>query len=231
MKKLFTLILIALLALPTMNVFAGTPPDMPAKEKKLYLTVYLQGLFNGTDMNKTVSDPTGPVYQWTGTIVDTITVELHDATNYANIIYTAYGVNLNQDGTTNTGTKTYISIPSTYTGDYRITVKTRNHIETTTAASVPFNTASITYNFTTAATQAYGSNMKEVTTGVFAIYVGDVNQDGNILSDDFNSVFSATKAIIVGYSNYDVNGDGNVLSDDFNTVFSATKAVISRQIP
>ena len=165
MKKLFTLILIALLALPTMNVFAGTPPDMPTKEKKLYLTVYLQGLFNGVDMNKTVSDPTGPVYQWPGTIVDTITVELHDAANYANIVYSVYGVNLNQYGTDNSGAKNYVSIPSNYNGDYYITVKTRNHVETPTATSVLLNTAIITHNFTSAATQAYGSNMKESAPG------------------------------------------------------------------
>ncbi len=229
MKKLFTLILIALLALPTMNVLGQ--PGMPTKEKKLYLTVFLQGLYNGVDMNKTISDPSVPDYQWPGTIVDTVTVELHDAADYTNIVYTAYGVNLNQDGTTNTGIKTYVSIPSSYNGDYYITVKTRNHVETTTAASVLFNTASITYDFSSAATQAFADNQVLLAPGVYGIYLGDINQDGNVLGDDFNFVFSAFKDGITGYSINDINGDGNVLGDDFNLVFSAFKNGVAKIVP
>jgi hypothetical protein len=204
---------------------------MPTKEKKLYLTVILQGLFNGVDMNKTISDPTGPVYQWPGTIVDTITVELHDAANYTNIVYTAYGVNLNQDGTTNTGAKTYISIPSTFNGSYYITVKTRNHVETTTNIPVLFNTGIITHNFTSAASQAFADNQVLLAPGVYGIYLGDVNQDGNVLGDDFNFVFSAFKDGITGYSINDINGDGNVLGDDFNLVFSAFKNGVAKIVP
>jgi len=229
MKKLFTLILITLLALPTMNVLGQ--PSMPTREKKLYLTVYLQGFYNGVDMNKVVSDPTGPVYQCAGTIVDTITVELHDATNYANIIYTAYGVNLNQDGTTNTGAKTYISIPSSFTGSYYITVKHRNHVETTTAAEVSFNTASITYNFTTAATQAFGSNMKEVSTGVFAMYVSDITQDGFINGLDLSAVNSDVLQQLTGYLSSDVNGDGYVNGLDLSAVNSNVLLQISVVTP
>ncbi|MFZ4414978.1 MAG: dockerin type I domain-containing protein, partial [Bacteroidales bacterium] len=215
--------------------FAGTPPDMPTKEKKLYLTVYLQGFFDATDMHKVIADATGPVYQWPGAIVDTITVELHDATNYANIVYTAYGVNLNQDGTANSGSKTYVSIPSSYNGDYRITVKSRNHVETTTAASVPFNTASITYNFTTAATQAYGSNMKESTagSGIFVLYVGDVNQDGAIEPlTDLAAVKAAINTYTGGYIPVDVNGDGVVEPlTDYAIVKAAINTYVTATLP
>ncbi|MFZ4800272.1 MAG: hypothetical protein ACOYMA_22475, partial [Bacteroidia bacterium] len=217
--KLFTLILIALLALPTMNVFGQQldgPPPLPSKEKKLYLTVFLQGFFDVTDMHKVIADPSGPVYQWPGAIVDTITVELHDAADYTNIVYTAYGVNLNQDGTANTGSKTYVSIPPTYNGSYYITVNHRNHIETTTAAEVLFNTASITYDFTTSASQAYGSNMKMLSTGVYGLFAGDVQKDGTLEPlTDLANVKLKIDTFQGGYINEDVDGDGLVepLSD------------------
>ncbi|MFZ4414811.1 MAG: hypothetical protein ACOYOV_17125, partial [Bacteroidales bacterium] len=213
--------------------FAGTPPDMPTKEKKLYLTVFLQGFFNGTDMDKVVADATGPTYQWAGTIVDTVTVELHDAADYTNIVYTAYGVNLNQDGTTNTGAKTYVSIPSSFNGSYYITVKHRSHIETTTFDVVPFNTATINYNFTTAANQAFGSNMKETapSSGIFALYSGDINQDGLVNLTDLSAVNFSALQIETGYLVNDLNGDGLVNLTDLSAVNFNALQLVAKNTP
>ncbi|MFZ4399880.1 MAG: hypothetical protein ACOYO1_07590 [Bacteroidales bacterium] len=208
MKKLFTLILIAVFVLPSM---AQTPPPMPSKEKKLNLTVFLQGLYNGTDMNKAQDFVAGnPVDKFSGTIADVITVELHDAVTYATINYTVLA-DLNQNGTATTGGKTYISIPNTYSGSYYITVKHRNHVETTTANPVSFTDANITCNFTDAATKAFGSNMKLLAPGVYGLFAGDINGDGLIepLTD-----LAAVKATIdtygSGYVPSDINGDGNI---------------------
>ncbi len=66
------------------------------------------------------------------------------------------------------------------------------------------------YNFTTAATQAYGSNMILVAPGLYAFYSGDVNQDGTIdIFDQIeldNDIFNFNS----GYLPTDITGDGGV---------------------
>jgi len=214
MKKLFKLLLIALIVLPSMNVI-GQPP-MPSKEKKLNLTVMLQGLYNGVDMSKAQDFVAGnPVDKFTATIADVITVELHDAGNYATIVYTAPDVELLQNGTTSTSGKTYISIPNNFNGSYYITVKHRNHVETTSASPVTFSDANITYNFTTAAAQAYSNNLMQVNPGVFCIFAGDVNQDGFVsVADRDDFVHVAVVNLVKGYVAEDINGDGIVAVGD-----------------
>ena len=63
--------------------------------------------------------------------------------------------------------------------------------------------------------KAYGDNMKEVEPGVFAIYSGDVNQDGYIATDDVTIVDNDN--LIGASGNYlitDLNGDTYVGTDD-----------------
>jgi hypothetical protein len=95
------------------------------------------------------------------------------------------------------------------TGTYYVVIKHRSCVETWSAAGIAYTKGStVSYDFTTAASQAYGGNEVEVTSGVFAIYSGDCNQDGYVdpldLSlvdqDSYNYVSGAALAT-------DVNGD------------------------
>jgi hypothetical protein len=235
MKKLFTLILIALFALPTMNALAQNPPPMPAKEKKLTLTVLLQSLYNGVDMSKAQDYVGGvPVDKFQGTVAEVITVELHDAVTYATIVYSTTA-DLNTDGTAVTSGKTYISIPSSYTGSYYITVKHRNSIETTSINPVSFTTPTINYNFTTAAGQAYGDNLMLLNPGgsplVYGIFAGDVDQDGYVVIGDRDIVHNSAVAGTTGYVAEDVNGDGFVVIGDRDIVHINAVAGVTAVLP
>ncbi|MEI8205012.1 MAG: hypothetical protein WCH34_18485, partial [Bacteroidota bacterium] len=115
------------------------------------------------------------------------------------------------------------TVPSTINGDYYIQVRNRNHLETWSADVVSFNTGSnpVEYDFTTSADKAYafegGDLLPQVMVapGIYAFYVGDVNQDGIIDSGDFG-LFSADNEITAyGYLPTDFNGDGFVDSSDF----------------
>ena len=75
--------------------------------------------------------------------------------------------------------------------------------------------ASTSYDFSTADTQAYGSNMIEVENGVWAIYSGDINQDEFVDSFDFPSYDFDNLNFSSGYLATDMNGDGFVDSFDF----------------
>lgn len=232
MKRIRNLLIVMFLAIFAMQHLTAQPP-MPFKEKQLTLKVFLQGFYDaGTGQMNQCMIEDGVTPKFSGTTVDTIYVELRSATDYTTIVHTATAINLNQNGTAVTPGKTYISIPAAFNGSYYITVRTRNHLETTTAAPVSFATTTINYDFTTAATQAYGSNMMLKGTA-YCLYAGDINQDGVINNaGDVATVFSNVLNGSTGFIISDVNGDGIVVvSGDVSTVFSNVLSGIIKLIP
>jgi hypothetical protein len=180
---------------------------------QLALKVFLQGLYNVTNgnMNKCKDYvSTVLVNKFAGTIADTITVELHDANTYSTIVYKAVGIELNQNGTCNSTGLSYINIPAIYSGSYYVTVKSRNHLETTSAAPISFATGSVVYNFTDVATEAFGNNLVPLNTGVYGVYAGDVNQLGSINLLNVSAINSVALQQSNGYLSADLNGDGVV---------------------
>lgn len=92
---------------------------------------------------------------------------------------------------------------------YYIELKHRNSIETWSKTTQTFAGNSLTYNFTTAKTQAYGDNMINVDASPvrFAVYNGDVNQDGVIDLNDVLQTYNAANVFASGYVVTDINGD------------------------
>ncbi len=249
MKNITKLILIVLLAFPTISaigqpcmpgyVWNGTACVPAGTEKQLYLKVLFQGFQDvygtPTAMVKCQGDAGD---QFTGVITDTCTVELHDSiSGYSNIIYAAHGVEIDQDGTAHSTGKTYVSIPSIYTGTYYITIRHRNHIETTSAFTQSFVGATVTYDFTTAINKAYGSN-QILLNGKAWIFAGDIYiplnnppQDGIVETADIQSIITAIDAFSSGYTNDDLNGDGIVETADYQMVVTATDNFIGAVTP
>jgi hypothetical protein len=140
-------------------------------------------------------------------IADTITIELRDANTPSTVFSTTVGT----IGTNGIGN---ISLPPTASGGtYYIVLKHRNSIATWSANAVTFNNSSNSYDFSTGATQAYGDNLVNVGTGVYAIYSGDINQDGSVDFNDYPGLDIASSAGVLGYDANDLNGDASV---DFN---------------
>jgi len=171
------------------------------------------------------------VNKFAGTVADTITVELHDPATYASIVYKTAGIELNQNGTCNNTGLAYINIPGTFTGSYYVTIKIRNHLETTTAAPVSFATGVVNYDYTTAATQVFGNNMIQLNTGVFGVYTSDLNQDGDIDTTDRAMLLIDLNAAVLGYVVSDLNGDGAVNATDRGLLLSNLNAGVTRKIP
>lgn len=67
-----------------------------------------------------------------------------------------------------------------------------------------------TYDFTSAANQAYGSNMIEISSGLWAIYSGDVDQDEFVGIVDQGIVDNDVFNFSSGYVVTDITGDGFV---------------------
>jgi hypothetical protein len=73
-----------------------------------------------------------------------------------------------------------------------------------------------TYNFSNAASKAYASNQADMGGGVYAMYAGDMNQDGFVDPFDFSMFLDDSINFASGYFATDLNGDGFVDPFDFN---------------
>lgn len=93
---------------------------------------------------------------------------------------------------------------------YLLMLKHRNSIETwSKSAGITFTSSQAGFDFTTAAAQAYGNNMKQVDLSPvkYAVYGGDVNQDGTVDGADLNIIDNDSFNFVTGYVRSDVNGD------------------------
>jgi N-acetylneuraminic acid mutarotase len=172
----------------------------------LNLKMYLQGYFNAIDtsllpvlMNQGIN--AGPQN------CDTLELGLYDVSQ-GQITHTAKGI-LQTNGMLN------VSFPAgTYKKLYYLVIQQRNHI--LTWSSVPLLLIQNTnYDFTNMASKAYASNQIEVAPGVFAIFTGDINQDGVVDGLDYNEWENDSNNFAGGYFSTDLNGDGIVDGLDF----------------
>ena len=195
-------------------------------DKSLDLKLFLEGLWNGSNMNK-CKDGSQDVYA--SDIVDLISIELHDPANYSTIAYTFDDLELHKDSRVSSTSMNSIAIPPTVSGSYRITIKTRNHLETTSALGVSFAGNNISYDFTSAATSSYESDPSFTPTklknGIWMLYAGDSKHDSFYpelnfadLYDVFNKRSSATS--VFGYLPQDFDGDGDVSNADIYFMFN-----------
>jgi hypothetical protein len=190
--------------------------------------VFLEGLYNaGTgQMNKAQDhDGTAPFDMFPDDIADQITIELHASGNYGTPVESFTEVNLLQDGTAS------FAIPTGLAGSYYITIKHRNHLETVSANPIDFTDLTLAYDFTTAAAQAYGSNQKSLSGGVFGIYGGDVNGDGVLTGADLVAANANVRAGSAGYIATDTNGDGVMTGADLVLINGNVRAGIASQTP
>ena len=168
--------------------------------------------FNIEGYYNTVSQSMVPVKanQYVGTSttdVDDVTIELRTANG--TLVDTAIAA-LKTNGTA------VASFPTGASGSYYLVIKYKNAIETWSATPQLVGLTPLTYDFTNAASKAYGNNMKQVSPGVFAIYSGDINQDSNVDNLDYSAWEEDANNLMSGYFATDLNGDGNVDNLDYS---------------
>jgi hypothetical protein len=134
---------------------------------------------------------------------DSIDVELRSASTLALIQQTR--VLLHQDGTAH-------CVFQNLNGNYYVVVKHRNAIETWSALPIAIGPTPATYNFTTAASKAYGNNQADLLGDgtTWGFYSGDIAVDENIDLIDLGALENDISVFAFGYMATDMNGDGNV---------------------
>lgn len=174
----------------------------------LNLTTFIEGFYNPVS-NIMVSD-TAKVY-------------LRNATSPYAIVDSTKSL-LNSSGA---GTFTF-SYPVNGV-NYYIVIKHRNSIETWSSAGNIFTSNTLTYNFSTANTQAYGNNMKSVDASPlrYAIYSGDINQDGFVNLTDVVAAYNGSSNFTTGYVPADVNGDNIVDLTDVVITYNNSSNFVS----
>ena len=172
-------------------------------------------------------------------IVDWIFLELRDG---ADAVVATRSALLQRDGdiVDIDGGNSAVSFAGITLGDYSVVVRHRNHLGVKSASTVsmsPGTTA--TYDFTTGAAQAVGSQQEELETGVFGIYGGNANGDSAIptansgirmtgpssindalaLLNQLGGVY--TSSLFNVYETEDMNMDGNVRMTGPSTINDA----------
>ena len=155
----------------------------------LNLGMYIEGFWDGTTM-----------------VEDTVTVLLRGANS-------PYPIVGSEKGIVDAFGNLTVCIPGVSAGNYYIVLKHRNSIETWSASPVSLNSVSNYYNFSSSASQAYGSNLV-LKAGVYCIYSGDVNQDGTVDGTDTQLIDNDSFLFNSGYLPTDVNGDSFVDGTD-----------------
>jgi hypothetical protein len=169
----------------------------------LTVKLFLDGFYRGNGRLAAVANPLSD-----SLTCDTISVSLCSSTAPYQAIFSQQGV-LSINGNLS------INVPSTINGgNYFIRINHRNCLETWSAAPLLFSGSSVMYDFTLAPGAAYGNNLKATADGFFALYSGDVNQDGQINFNDVLLIDSGATQFKKGYYATDLTGDGITESSD-----------------
>ena len=188
----------------------------------LGLKIFFEGYYLGSGMMQPVllfQNVSGAV----GTETDTALVELRSTADPSIIVSSSKTLVL----TDGTGTAVFNGAGP---GTYWIAVKHRNSIQTWSAAPV---TLPGTYDFTSAITQAYLSNMVDAFgEGIFSFYSGDINQDEFVDIFDFPDFDADNQNFVsASYVATDLNGDGFVDIFDFPPFDANNQAFIMSMHP
>ena len=195
--------------------------------KNLNLKIFLEGLYNGETglMTKTRnSDGESDWETFAGNTVDTLSVLFAQTVDPYNIISETHGVPVNMDGSCR------VSVPGNVTQNCYIIVKHRNSIETWSKTGGEAFVDGMDYNFTNALSQAFADNLKPMGSS-FAIWSGDVTQDGYVDGFDLAEVFNYNLDGAFGYMADDVTGDGYVDGYDLALVFNNNLSGVGMNTP
>lgn len=205
---------------------------------RLMAKVYLEGAWNGTDMNAGPVDviPLGQPFSglpWnyagsesvTATppsVVDWALIEFRDATDAASATTatTVYqrAVFINTDGNiVSLDGYSPVYFDQAFTNNFYLVVVQRNHLDIMSNNALTLAGSSYDYDFSSGAAQVYGgtNGHKEISTGIYGMISGDSNGNGTVNIND-KTLYWENEAGTSGYLPSDLNLDGNSSNLDKN---------------
>jgi hypothetical protein len=107
-----------------------------------------------------------------------------------------------------------------------VVLRHRNHIGVLSAQPLNYDGSSFNYDFTTSAGQAYGSNQKDLGSGIFGLFAGNANGDNTIDESDLYDKWDIETGNL-GYFNGDMNMNTQVNNGDKNEIWLPNLGSIS----
>ncbi len=196
--------------LTTLNGRGDLPTDQP----------YSDPAFDGTPMDYDGSESVDASFFVNHpTIVDWVLLELRTGTDAASTV-ARRAVFLKNDGSLvdldGTSLPAFTTAPG---GALYVVVRHRNHLPVMSANALSPSGSTLTQDFTTGQGQAFGTQpMKQLESGVYGLYGGDADADGQIQNDDKN-VNWRNEVGLAGYRSADFNLNGQVQTSDKNVVW------------
>jgi hypothetical protein len=153
-------------------------------------------------------------------IVDWVYVQLRTGTTNSTTVQSANAFLLQNGSLVDVYGNPSLPFYLTSGSEYYIVIKHRNHLAVMSAVKYTFGqspaTASVINLSITGS--SYGDNnhgFKQVEAGVYALYTGDADGDGNVYPNDLNDYWRIQVGSS-GYKSADFNLDGNVFVNDLN---------------
>lgn len=192
-----------------------------AADQSIQVTVFLEGAYTTSSDNMRTDLRNGNFGDLGASpfgTVDTVTVELRNASTPASVVASQKAY-LRSDGRiTDFGGQPQLSFPTVVAANYYVVVKHRNHLSVMSSAIIGISSGGLgSWNFTTALSQAYLSGQKQINSSPsrFGMVAGDATGNGQVQNSDINNVIRLT----IGQSGYragDTNLNGQVQNSDLN---------------
>ncbi len=191
---------------------SGTVVTINSSAVILNLKIFIEGYYRGGGQMTDIISPG---------VCDTVTVELHENIFPYNTLYISRSViNISGNGA-------FIFSSSSDGSSFYLAVYSHNSLKTWSSNSLLFS-MNTSYDFTNAASKAFGNNVKDLGDGNFALYSGDVTHDGVINIIDFDEIKNNSQLFLTGYFKDDLTGDNMIESSDFSLVENNIGKILSR---
>jgi len=192
---------------------------------------YADSIYDGTVLE---FDPLVEVGAVPDSVVDWVLVSLRTTTLPGSEVSEQVGFLKSDGALVGVDGSSGVVFPMVDSTSYYVVLKHRNHASIMSGTAVDFQSGVGAWDFTGALSSAYtggGAQMSSFTDGMFGMFAGDANIDGQFTASDFNAWLVATKNVATGYLGGDRNLDGQVIASDFNGWLVNTKAVHTSQVP
>ncbi|MFO7889005.1 MAG: hypothetical protein R6V04_01560 [bacterium] len=104
--------------------------------------------------------------------------------------------------------------------DYYLVVRHRNHLDVMSSSAISLSTVVSEYDFSTGTGQYEGNNAALLETGVYGMYAGDADNNGEVQNSDKNDYWKVQVGL-GGYRNSDFNLNGEVQNNDKNDIWKS----------
>jgi hypothetical protein len=198
---------------------------------ELNITVFLEGLYVGNGEMRKAQDIDTATYniidKFPGDVADQISIQLwRDAGGGNGVLDTTIeNIGLSTSG------NAIVLVDPVFNDEYYVYVVHRNSITISSATPISFNSNVINYNYSSDSSLVYCENVRNMNGGIYAMYAGDINQDGDIGVMDFVLWDNASRQFFEGYVEEDINGDAEVGASDVIFIDNNSRSFVSICVP